>query len=166
MCAAQHCSPCTIAGWLTWSVALRRRMSERDSDGISTFIRRMLPHGSVRTARGQAVASHRREARAPPCCMCRQPGEDRRRTRGMSPPPRGLQGFMPRGWPACTPEEMTWMAFRKSSKLYLGCSPVSTSRRRWPCCCSAATSSRSWASERAERCGAVGGCLAGRGNTL
>lgn len=35
---------------LTWSVALRRRMSERESEGISTLMRRMLPHGSVRTA--------------------------------------------------------------------------------------------------------------------
>lgn len=39
---------------LTWSVALRRRMSERDSEGISTLMRRMLPHGSVRTAIGMA----------------------------------------------------------------------------------------------------------------
>ena len=50
------------------------------------------------------------------------------------------------------PEEMTSIAFRNSSKVYRGCSPVRTSRRRWPCCCSAATSSRSCASESAERC--------------
>lgn len=34
---------------ITWSVAFSRLMSETLSEGISTLMRRMLPHGSLRT---------------------------------------------------------------------------------------------------------------------
>ena len=66
--------------------------------------------------------------------------------------PCPLPSILPPAHPPCPPEEMTSMALRNSSNVYRGCSPVSTSSRRWPCCCSEATSSRSCWSDSAVRC--------------